>query len=199
ATTEGNLVFLATIEMNTGNSSFKVRAYDPHVSYEGKTFQEIYGGEDADMISEEHFIKCFAKKYNTNVDKFVIVKEPNAANIMFCLGAPTVNIPQDVDYSGNDFSLHLMEGDQTLGGAEFFNYLRWLGRQDKSSAYKAQANVLADLIDQSLNESNAEAGQSIFETLSDQVDTDISINDFARYADFLAGLSEPSNRTITAD
>ena len=54
----------------------------------------------------------------------------------------------------------------------------------------AQTAVIADWLNQELTPENFEKSQALFESLVDAVSTNISINDFARYTNFLEKASD---------
>ncbi len=183
SSTEGELVFLTRIHLDTGSGGVKIKAYDPD------PYNTLYGGEDADAVSEEQVARSFRNDNGETIDRFIFVKEPNAANLGYLLGGAEVTVAQDIDYSGDDFSLHMMKGDRELTGADLFNLLRYYGL-DKG--YSAQEKLLASYIEQVINVDNMEDGQHLFERFSNNVDTNISISDYSNYAPFLEHFAKRS-------
>lgn len=168
----------------------KVKMFDPMTRYNGKSYANWYAGDGATGASPEKLAKAVGGNLHETIDRYVLVEDIDAANVSYAIGMTNINLPKDLNYSSKDYSLHLSKGKQDLNGADMFNYIRYCGMGRKESGYHKQAKLVAEIINQALNPDNAENGQSIYENVSDDVQTDISISDYMNYSQFMKVLSK---------
>ncbi len=187
ATTEGNLVFMTRLHVETATGEMHLQAYDP------SPYNRTFGGEHADEATEEAVVSQFAKHTNQRIDRYLFLKEPNAANVGYLFGSIEERVPNDIDYSSKTFSLHLMKGKQILSGSDVFNLLRYYGLKGDRQGWHAQEKLLASFLSQVLTPDNAANGQSIFEDLTDDTDTNLSINDYMNYDPLIDGVAKGSH------
>lgn len=190
ASEDGRLVFLGRLNVDTSSGEMKVKMYNPNTAYNGKTFAQIYEG---DRVTAETLAGAFGQSIGETMDRYVIINEVNAASVGYDLGYTTVELKSPVAYSGSNWSVKLDKGKQELGGTNMFSLIRFYGLYMTASGYKEQAKLVAAVIDQALNPENAERGQRIFENLSDDMQTNLGIGDYANYAAFLTSISSMSH------
>lgn len=189
-TSEGDLVTLGWVTMNTKNGEFTICTIPVDDTYNGQSYNEIYGGEDADEITADALRNAVASNYKVELDRYMIINEEGLGKICKNLGSYNAHLETEIDYSGDDYSLHLLSGDLSLIGSQMFNYLRYVGEDNNADSRLKQANILADYLTQAMTKSNTQNGQAYFEGLSNYIDTDISADDFARYVNFLCVVAE---------
>jgi len=193
---DGELVYLSWLTANTRRQTFRITAVSPKDSYQGQTFTEIYGGEKANDVSCKQLKEAVADKYHVKLDRYIILPESSYPRLLNTLGNYTINLDTEVAYDGDDYSIHILTGERTLTGARFFNYLCYVGENYNAAALKNQANLMADFLRQELTEKNAKNAQSLFESLSNYILTDISTAEFAQYKDFLVLCSQQPSPDI---
>ena len=162
--TDGNLVFLSRLSINTRNGTGKLTGISPKSRYDRQTFNEILGRTDADAISRE--------------------------SVLLKLGYYDIELKEEFKYEGTRQTLHLLKGQHSLNGNEFYTYLKYMGGDHSIDETDAQTAVIADWLNQELTPENFANSQALYESLVNAVSTNITINDFARYTNFLEEASD---------
>lgn len=188
--TDGDLVFLSRLTVNTRNGTGKITGISPLSRYERQTFNEILGRKDADAISRDKLVKAVGERYGETFDRYLIVNEENIGRVLLKLGYYDIELKEEFKYEGTRQTLHLLKGQHSLNGNEFYTYLKYMGGGHSIDETDAQTAVIADWLNQELTPENFEKSQALFESLVDAVSTNISINDFARYTNFLEKASD---------
>ncbi|MBQ4460158.1 MAG: LCP family protein [Clostridia bacterium] len=188
--TDGDLVFLSRLTVNTRNGTGKITGISPLSRYERQTFNEILGRKDADAISRDKLVKAVGERYGETFDRYLIVNEENIGRVLLKLGYYDIELKEEFKYEGTRQTLHLLKGQHSLNGNEFYTYLKYMGGGHSIDETDAQTAVIADWLNQELTPANFEKSQALFESLVDAVSTNISINDFARYTNFLEKASD---------
>lgn len=188
--TDGELVFLSRLSVNTRNGTGKITGISPLSRYERQTFNEILGRKEADAISRDKLVKAVGERYDEKFDRYLIVNEENIGRVLLKLGYYDIELKEEFKYEGTRQTLHLLKGKHSLNGNEFYTYLKYMGGGHSVEETDAQTAVIADWLNQELTPENFEKSQALFESLVNAVSTDITINDFARYTSFLEEASE---------
>ena len=187
---DGDLVFLSQLTINTKNGTGKLTGISPVSRYERQTFNEILGGKDADSISRDNLVKAVSERYGKTFDRYLIVNEENIGRILLKMGYYDIELDKEFKYEGSGQSLHLLKGEHSLNGNEFYTYLKYMGGNHSIDETDAQTEVIADWLNQELTPGNYEKGQTLFESLVNAVSTNITIGDYARYTPFLEKASD---------
>lgn len=190
STEDGKLIFIGRLNINTKSGEMKVKMYNPATVYQGKTYAQMYEGDNA---SADSLAKAFGKSIGETMDRYAIINEISSSSVGFDLGFTTVDLPRAINYSTSTWSVKLEKGEQELGGSDMFNLIRYYGLPKTASGYRQQAKLVAAVVDQALNQDNAKNGQRIFENLSDDMETNLGISDYANYAPFINGISKISH------
>lgn len=188
--TTGDLVFLSQLELNTRNGTGKLTGISPVSRYERQTFNEILGGKEADSLSRDRLVKAVSERYDKKFDRYLIVNEENIGRVLLKLGYYDIDLKEEFKYEGNTQSLHLLKGQHSLNGNEFYTYLKYMGGDHSIEETDAQMEVVADWLNQELTPGNFAKSQTLYESLVNAVSTNITINDFAQYTAFLEKASD---------
>ena len=188
--TDGELVFLSRLSINTRNGTGKITGISPLSRYERQTFNEILGRKEADAISRDKLVKAVGERYGETFDRYLIVNEENIGRVLLKLGYYDIELKEEFKYEGARQTLHLLKGQHSLNGNEFYTYLKYMGGGHSVEETDAQTEVIADWLNQELTPGNFEKSQALYESLVNAVSTDITINDFARYTSFLEKASD---------
>ena len=191
--TGGDLVFLTYLDCNTKTGTVKLNGVSPLSRYERQTFNEILGGEEADDISRDRLTKAVGERFDVSIDRYVLLTEENIGKVLLKLGYYDITLEEEFQYEGGTQKLHLLKGEHSLNGNEFYTYLKYVGGKHSIDETDAQAKVLADWLNQVINPSNYSRGQTLYETLVNTVNTNVSISDFAQYTPFLERASDKDN------
>lgn len=140
----------------------------------------------------EGLVKAAEAISGKEIDRYALVTEKKFRQFVSVLGDPEYDIPEDIDFSSAEYSLKLSPGKQTLSGEKLYNYLRYVGRQERFGGQRRQAELLSVFIRQCFREENAADSEELFSEAVNCCDSDISVMDFAKYRAFLDGLSESS-------
>ena len=188
--TDGELVFLSRLSINTRNGTGKITGISPLSRYERQTFNEILGRKEADAISRDKLVKAVGERYDEKFDRYLIVNEENIGRVLLKLGYYDIELKEEFKYEGARQTLHLLKGQHSLNGNEFYTYLKYMGGGHSVEETDAQTAVIADWLNQELTPGNFEKSQALYESLVNAVSTNITINDFARYTSFLEKASD---------
>ena len=188
--TDGELVFLSRLSINTRNGTGKITGISPLSRYERQTFNEILGRKEADAISRDKLVKAVGERYDEKFDRYLIVNEENIGRVLLKLGCYDIELKEEFKYEGARQTLHLLKGQHSLNGNEFYTYLKYMGGGHSVEETDAQTAVIADWLNQELTPGNFEKSQALYESLVNAVSTNITINDFARYTSFLEKASD---------
>ena len=188
--TDGELVFLSRLSINTRNGTGKITGISPLSRYERQTFNEILGRKEADAISRDKLVKAVGERYDEKFDRYLIVNEENIGRVLLKLGYYDIELKEEFKYEGARQTLHLLKGQHSLNGNEFYTYLKYMGGGHSIEETDAQTAVIADWLNQELTPGNFEKSQALYESLVNAVSTNITINDFARYTSFLEKASD---------
>ena len=188
--TDGELVFLSRLSINTRNGTGKITGISPLSRYERQTFNEILGRKEADAISRDKLVKAVGERYDEKFDRYLIVNEENIGRVLLKLGYYDIELKEEFKYEGSRQTLHLLKGQHSLNGNEFYTYLKYMGGGHSVEETDAQTEVIADWLNQELTPGNFEKSQALYESLVNAVSTNITINDFARYTSFLEKASD---------
>ena len=188
--TDGELVFLSRLSINTRNGTGKITGISPLSRYERQTFNEILGRKEADAISRDKLVKAVGERYDEKYDRYLIVNEENIGRVLLKLGYYDIELKEEFKYEGARQTLHLLKGQHSLNGNEFYTYLKYMGGGHSVEETDAQTEVIADWLNQELTPGNFEKSQALYESLVNAVSTNITINDFARYTSFLEKASD---------
>ncbi len=188
--TDGELVFLSRLSINTRNGTGKITGISPLSRYERQTFNEILGRKEADAISRDKLVKAVGERYDEKFDRYLIVNEENIGRVLLKLGYYDIELKEEFKYEGARQTLHLLKGQHSLNGNEFYTYLKYMGGGHSVEETDAQTEVIADWLNQELTPGNFEKSQALYESLVNAVSTNITINDFARYTSFLEKASD---------
>ena len=188
--TDGDLVFLSRLELNTKNGTGTITGISPQSRYERQTFDEILGGKEADSVSRQNLVEAVSKRYDKTFDRYLLVNEENIGRVLLKLGYYDLTLDKEFLYENDKQSLHLLKGEHSLNGNEFYVYLKYMGGDHSIEATDEQTKVIARWMNQELTPENFEKSQALFESLVNAVSTDISISDFTRYMTFLEKASD---------
>lgn len=102
-------------------------------------------------------------------------------------GGFTVNVESSVEYRGNDFTLILPSGKQSLRGDILHKYLRYLLTQGKDGVHR-QAVVLLETVEAMLSSARADKISSDYSYIANRLYTDISIVDFSSHSQMISDM-----------
>lgn len=113
-----------------------------------------------------------ADVYGISIDRYVRVTEGNLKRIVSEIGDISVQVPEPIRYRGEEYSLFLDSGEQSLTGDLFVKYLKYPSGTGKAEAVRA-------LVDKTLHTFRDDNRDALYSKLFNWSDTDISVVDNA--------------------
>ena len=188
--TDGDLVFLSRLELNTRNGTGKITGISPRSRYDRQTFNEILGGKEADTFSRDRLVEAVGERYGESYDRYLLVNEENIGRVLLKLGYYDITLDEEFQYDAGGQKLHLLKGRHDLNGNEFYTYLKSVAGGQSIEETDAATVVIADWLNQEFTPENFSNSQALFESLVNAVNTNITISDFAGYKPFLEKASD---------
>jgi anionic cell wall polymer biosynthesis LytR-Cps2A-Psr (LCP) family protein len=141
----------------------------------------------------KQFAQAITANTNVEFDRYIVTNEKNFKTIIRSFGNFTLTLDDKISYSGNDFTLSLLKGKQTIAGDTLLKYIRF---QEKSgfNYLNKQADILCDLIDQCFSEKNVGKGEDLFNDFINLVSSNITIVDYTNYVEYLQDYVSHENR-----
>lgn len=148
---------------------------------------------DTSLTLNEHFVKngisgmklAVENQTKIKIDKYIKATETNFKKIIDKIGTVDVNIPFDINYKSNDFTLSLNSGVQNLSGDMLVKYLKISKDENSSKAFAA-------FLDKSFSKKTIEEQDALFYNLINLVDTDISVVDYSDKRNVISAFSNLS-------
>ncbi|MGN0519400.1 MAG: LCP family protein [Candidatus Fimenecus sp.] len=166
--TDKQLTLLAILRTDAETNILSVCALEP----DSKTIPNLEA--DLQTVFEKNGMaglkSAVSSAYGIQIDRYIKLTESNLKKVISAVGDISMQIPESIAYRGEDFSLFLDAGVQTLTGDLFTKYLRFTDVSGRSQATAA----LVEATLQSMSGSNREKQ---FNTLFNLSDTDFSIVD----------------------
>ncbi|MEG1550992.1 MAG: LCP family protein [Oscillospiraceae bacterium] len=152
-----------------------------------------YVFNDTSLTLNEHFVKngisgmklAVENQTKIKIDKYIKATETNFKKIIDKIGTVDVNIPFDINYKSNDFTLSLNSGVQNLSGDMLVKYLKISKDENSSKAFAA-------FLDKSFSKKTIEEQDALFYNLINLVDTDISVVDYSDKRNVISAFSNLS-------
>lgn len=110
--------------------------------------------------------------YGVSIDRYIRVTEVNLKKIVSEIGDISVEVPEPIQYRGEDYSLFLDSGEQSLTGDLFVKYLKYASQTGKAQAARA-------LVSATLHAFRDDNRDNLYSKLFNWSDTDISVVDNA--------------------
>ena len=144
-------------------------------------------GIDKTISAVENILDC-------SIDYYAVVKIHSLIKIIDIIGGINFEVPIDMDYDDptQDLHIHLSQGMQKIDGEKAEQLLRFRHNNDGSSypieygdndfgRMKTQRNFITETIKQTLTIQNLPKAKEIINTIFENLDTNIEINDIIPY------------------
>jgi len=118
--------------------------------------------------------------------KYIKVTESQLKKLVSKIGDVTVQVPSDINYKGDDFTLLLDSGAQSLTSDLFCKYFMYADDSGRGSAVAALLNTL-------FVSSNLSKQDSLFNYIMNNSDTDISIVDYTKKSSVISAFAQYAN------
>ena len=123
-------------------------------------------------------VKMLEELMGSSIEGYIGSDDESFKAMINYFGGADVNVPEQIEYRGDDFTVILVKGRQNLKADSLFKYLRYLnvlGPRGKN----LQSTVLAEILEDIFESSNIGKCEKYFSKLSNTVETDLSIVDYS--------------------
>lgn len=127
-------------------------------------------GENATVEKLEAFL-------GYEIDGYIGSDDESFKAMINYFGGMNINVPEQIEYRGNEYTVILVKGRQKLMADTLFKYLRYLGTVGPRGR-NLQATALMEMMNEIFRPGNAGKTQKYFSKLSNTVKTDFTIVDF---------------------
>lgn len=143
--------------------------------------------------------KILESVLDIRIDRTARLSADSFVKALNTLGTVKYTLPYSLIYKNVDANIYINipKGKQVLDGRAVYDMFRFPSyTEGEAHRYKVQCDVLAKLLNERLNEWLVQHGESVFKTLVNLAETDISYSDFTkelpalRY--FATGLTDPA-------
>ena len=188
---DGKLIFLEQVNLNTEKDSITVKPVFLQMQCsDGTALKNVFDGGDESDVSAERLLSEASYVQGVKFDRYVILQESNISLFVHQLGRYELNLKENISFSDKGNTINWVKGPRELSGEDFFTYMEYLGHAGTTTAQYRQAEELADFISQEFRPDTVSRGQELFETLANLADSNISVQDYARYSEYLDELSQ---------
>lgn len=200
SSTDGELVFLEQVNLNTGKNRVTVTpVLLQSQCSDGTALKNVYDGNDESDVSAEKLLEEASRVQKVNFDRYIILQETNISRFVHQLGRYEITLKENISFSEKGNTISWVKGTRELSGEDFFTYMEYLGSAETTTAQYRQAEELANFIKQEFRQDTVSRGQELFETLANLADSNISVQDYARYSEYLDELSKKELKTSVTE
>lgn len=145
-----------------------------------------YGGMD-------QVVKAVEQGFSLTIDRYISVTKSGMSDLVKALGGIPMTFEQALSYKGDDFSLTLKAGEQTVSGDSFYKYLMYPD-SGKNQQLLNQGKAFCALTDAVLTLDNILDGDEFFSSVINCTKSDISIEDYSKNERVLEYFIKDENR-----
>lgn len=169
--------FIAIIHADTRNSSFKICTVSPNVraGVNGHilTLSEHFMAGGMEQLSKA--VEAFGE---INIDRYACTNDSGFKTAIRDAGRIELTVAKKINFRSNKFTLILSPGKQVFTGDTLLNYLSYNGQRG-DAGLEIQAEIFCSMLQQYLNEYNAQLGDALFSRLiNSMTDSNITIVDY---------------------
>ncbi len=153
---------------------------DERITFDGKieSFSSVYKKYGADSL------KAAVSEYTgAAVDRYIGSADGSFKETAKLLGGFTVDIPEPITFRG-EFTLILSRGSQQISGDALIKYMRYLIIENENGLFE-QSEIMSQIISSVVKPEKAQKAKSIYTTLANNLETDITIVDFSEHGDMV--------------
>lgn len=141
----------------------------------------------------EQAVKAVEQGLSVKIDRYISVTRSGLSDLVKVLGGIPMTFDEALSYNGEDFSLNLKAGEQTVSGESFYKYLMYPAN-GKSQQLQNQGKAFCAFIDAVLTLDNILDGDKFFSSVINCTKSDISIEDYSKNERVLEYFIKSENR-----
>lgn len=160
------------------------------VSVDGRsdTLSGHYGYGGMDQV-----VKAVEQGLSVSIDRYISVTKNGLSDLVKVLGGIPMTFDEALSYNGEDFSLNLKAGEQTVSGESFYKYLMYPD-SGKNQQLQNQGKAFCAFTDAVLTLDNILDGDEFFSSVINCTKSDISIEDYSTNERVLEYFIKSENR-----
>ncbi len=150
------------------------------ITFDGKieSFASIYKKYGADSLKA-----AVSGHTGTEIDRYIGSADGSFKETSKLLGGFTVDIPEPITFRG-EFTLILSRGSQQISGDALVKYMRYLLIENENGLFE-QSEIISQIISSVVKAEKAQKAKSIYTTLANNLETDITIVDFSQHSEMV--------------
>lgn len=126
---------------------------------------------------------AFKEVYGAEIDKYALTTNSGLSRLVLRLGSVTTEVTRSVSYIGENTSLQLKAGEQTLDNNDFPAYMSYAAFGSEGMVLRSTA--CADMLRSWFTPENAEKADELFPSAVNNMTTDITVFDYTAYIPFI--------------
>lgn len=169
----------------------------PRDTFIGKNESTAKGSDKINSLYSKDVqktVNAVTKITNIDIDYYIVIKTSSLVKIVDIIGGVNFEVPIDMDYDDEtqDLHIHLKKGMQKINGEKAEQLLRFRHNNDYSTypaeygdndygRMKTQRNFITETIKQALAVKNVPKARIIIETIFDNIETNLKLEDLLPY------------------
>ncbi len=141
----------------------------------------------------EQVVKAVEQGLSVPIDRYISVTKNGLSDLVKVLGGIPMTFDEALSYNGEDFSLNLKAGEQTVSGESFYKYLMYPD-SGKNQQLQNQGKAFCAFTDAVLTLDNILDGDEFFSSVINCTKSDISIEDYSTNERVLEYFIKSENR-----
>ena len=180
------LRFINIIDVDLSEKTIKLIPVDDRIknAQTNETCGEILKNQGIKAL-----VSFLNSRYGVPVNKYVFLTDSGYKSVFRIMGDITLNVNEDIEYDTPDMFLEMVRGDNELTPEKTFKYMKYLSETKKGyEKSELNAQVVVAAFKEFYNSETFVSADSLFSSLINQCETDISIVDYTNAKDELSSL-----------
>ena len=169
----------------------------PRDTFVGKNKETAKGSQKINALYSrgvDKTVKAAEEITGIDIDYYIVVKTSALIEMVDVIGAVEFNVPIDMDYddTSQDLHIHLKKGMQKINGEKAEQLLRFRHNNDNTSypaeygdndygRMRTQRAFMTETVKQTLTLKNITRAKMIVDTIFDNIETDLELDDLLPY------------------
>ena len=169
----------------------------PRDTFVGKNKETAKGSQKINALYSrgvDKTVKAAEEITGIDIDYYIVVKTSALIEMVDVIGAVEFNVPIDMDYDDptQDLHIHLKKGMQKINGEKAEQLLRFRHNNDNTSypaeygdndygRMRTQRAFMTETVKQTLTLKNITRAKMIVDTIFDNIETDLELDDLLPY------------------
>lgn len=157
-----------------------------HVDYQSRSLSVE---EIKRTFGNSKLVSALEAEYEIKIDGYIGSDDEGFKSMINYLGGVNINVPEQIEYRGDDLALILVKGKQNMKGDTMLKYIRYLDTQgERGLTY--QSLVMVQIFESVFRPSLVSRAEKVYSNISNSLETDISIVDFSSMRETVNAMAE---------